>query len=80
MSTKNTSTTKPSQGVPPCTPEAHQRTGVRRTGVRIRAEDWQAGFQAGGAGMPANPVPAGIDGLAWISGWIEGAAKRRAAG
>ena len=41
------------------------------------AKAWQAGFDQGALGKPSKPVPAGLDGLSWISGWIEGDAKRQ---
>lgn len=50
--------------------------GWRRVAVWQKATDWQAGFDAGLAGQPASPVPTGLDGLSFISGWIEGDAKR----
>lgn len=53
--------------------------GWRRVSVWQKADDWQAGFDAALAGQPANPVPKGLDGLSWFSGWIEGDAKRKAA-
>lgn len=40
----------------------------------IDKTDWQKGFQAGQSGKPNQP-PAGVDRLAWISGYIEGKAK-----
>lgn len=51
--------------------------GWRRVSVWQKADDWQAGFDAGLAGTPSSPVPVGIDGLSWVSGWIEGDAKRQ---
>jgi hypothetical protein len=42
----------------------------------INATDWQAGFNAGKAGQP-NIAPANVDGLAWMSGYIEGKAAAR---
>lgn len=60
--------------------EAHrqrqQTEGKRQMMVYIRDESWQAGFEAGEAGTPSTPVPAGLDGLSWFSGWIEGEAER----
>jgi hypothetical protein len=42
----------------------------------ISTTDWEKGFQAGKAGQP-NIAPANVDGLAWMSGYIEGAAAAR---
>jgi len=42
----------------------------------ISTTDWEKGFQAGKAGQP-NIAPQGADGLAWMSGYIEGAAAAR---
>ena len=53
-----------------------QAAGKRQRMVWIHDESWQAGFKAGEAGTPSSPVPDGIDGLSWFSGWIEGEAKR----
>ena len=39
----------------------------------ISTTDWQAGFDAGQQGRPDTP-PRGVDGLAWVSGYIEGKA------
>jgi hypothetical protein len=39
----------------------------------ISTTDWEKGFQAGKAGQP-NIAPKGADGLAWMSGYIEGKA------
>jgi hypothetical protein len=39
----------------------------------INQTDWQAGFDAGQQARPDTP-PQGTDGLAWISGYIEGKA------
>jgi hypothetical protein len=41
------------------------------------AESWQAGYRAGHLGKPNDPPP-GMDGLSWISGFIEGQADRAA--
>ena len=57
--------------------ERQQAAGKRQRVVWIHEGDWQAGFDAGEAGKPASPVPQGIDGLSWVSGWIEGDAKRQ---
>jgi hypothetical protein len=39
----------------------------------INQTDWQSGFNAGQQGRPDTP-PRGVDGLAWVSGYIEGKA------
>ncbi|MGO8692858.1 MAG: hypothetical protein ACLQMF_04205 [Rectinemataceae bacterium] len=44
--------------------------------VTVEAEAWQAGYEAGMAGHPDYPPPAGIDRLSWFSGYIEGKAHR----
>ena len=41
----------------------------------ISTQDWQSGYEAGQQGRPNQP-PQGVDGLAWISGYIEGKANR----
>ena len=55
--------------------------GVSNVAASIRqaASDAIPAIQkaAGEAGKPASPVPQGIDGLSWVSGWIEGDAKRQ---
>ncbi len=51
--------------------------GFKRTTVWIHEGAWQAGYDAGFAGKPSTPVPAGLDGLSWFSGYIEGDAKRQ---
>lgn len=53
-----------------------QAAGKRQRMVWIHDASWQAGFKAGETSTPASPVPEGIDGLSWFSGWIEGEAKR----
>lgn len=60
--------------------ERQRAAGKKQVTVWITEADWQAGFDAGAAGRPANPVPQGLDGLSWISGWIEGDAKRQQGG
>lgn len=57
--------------------QRQRAAGKRQRVVWIKESDWQAGFAAGEAGQPASPVPPGIDGLSWVSGWIEGDAKRQ---
>lgn len=57
--------------------QRQQAGGMRQRMVWIHEESWQAGFDAGLAGTPSSPVPPGIDGLSWFSGWIEGEAKRK---
>jgi hypothetical protein len=42
------------------------------------AKSWEAGYKAGHAGKPTDAPPPGVDGLAWISGVIEGQADRQA--
>lgn len=59
--------------------ERQQAAGKRQRVVWIHENDWQAGFAAGEAGTPAAPVPQGVDGLSWFSGWVEGEAKRKGA-
>jgi len=44
--------------------------------VRQDPASWALGFQAGLAGRSSQEPPAVPDGLAWISGYIEGQAKR----
>lgn len=56
--------------------ERQKAAGKRQRLVWIHDESWQAGFDAGVAGTPSTPIPVGIDGLSWFSGWIEGEAKR----
>lgn len=53
--------------------------GYKRISVWIHEGAWQAGYDAGLAGIPSTPSPAGLDGLSWISGYIEGQAKRQQA-
>jgi len=44
--------------------------------VTLQPEDWRAGYDAGVSGV--RPAPGSIrDELAWYSGYIEGAARRR---
>ena len=45
-------------------------SGPKHQVVWIHDESWKAGFKAGEAGTPSSPVPEGIDGLSWFSGWI----------
>ncbi len=55
---------------------ARQRaTGKKERIVWVHEADWQAGFDAGLAGKPSFPVPAGWDELSWLSGYIEGKQK-----
>ena len=42
------------------------------------AKSWEAGYKAGYSGKPSDTPPSGVDGLAWISGAIEGQADRAA--
>lgn len=56
--------------------ERQREAGKRQVMVWIDQESWQAGFDAGAVGRSSSPVPAGVDGLSWFSGWIEGDAKR----
>lgn len=51
--------------------------GYKRTTVWIHQGAWQAGYDAGLAGIPSTPSPPDLDGLSWISGYIEGQAKRQ---
>lgn len=44
--------------------------------VRLDSKAWEAGFRAGEKGLASTP-PQGLDGLSWISGYIEGKAKRQ---
>lgn len=44
--------------------------------VDLDSRSWQAGYDAGFQGLPGWPVPAGLDGLSWSSGYIEGEADR----
>lgn len=52
--------------------------GYRRATVWMHEASWKAGFEAGMAGNPPMPVPDGIDGLSWFSGYVEGDAGRLA--
>jgi hypothetical protein len=54
-----------------------QAAGYKRTTVWIHQGAWQAGYDAGLAGAPSTPSPPDLDGLSWISGYIEGQAKRQ---
>lgn len=46
--------------------------GFRRATVWLHEASWEAGRLAGMEGKPSMPVPAGMDGLSWISGYIQG--------
>jgi hypothetical protein len=46
--------------------------------VVIDGESWSAGYKAGHQGAQSRPIPPGLDGLSWISGFIEGQADRAA--
>lgn len=48
--------------------------------VRIDPSAWQAGFEAGEAGRPMAPCLQNLDRFSYISGWIEGDAKRQGFG
>lgn len=51
--------------------------GAKGGRPRIKQDptSWQSGYDAGAAGAP-NCAPIGVDGLAWYSGYIEGAGKK----
>ena len=51
-----------------------QAAGMSQRLVWVEDKAWQAGFDAGLAKQP-NACPDGLDGLSWISGYIEGKAK-----
>lgn len=48
----------------------------KQPAVKIDEKAFQAGFAAGRQGLPSWPPPAGLDGLSWISGYIDGKADR----
>jgi hypothetical protein len=39
--------------------------------VTQNQKDWQAGYDAGKTGKPGH-APKGVDGLSWMSGYVEG--------
>jgi hypothetical protein len=43
--------------------------------VSLERKDWKAGYEAGKAGKPGH-ASKGVDGLSWLSGYIEGKSKR----
>lgn len=53
-----------------------EEQGFKRATVWIREADWQAGYNAGLTGGPLQE-PAGIDGLSYASGFVEGKARRQ---
>ncbi len=46
-------------------------------GPRIDSDAWRAGFEAGETGRAMTPCPASLDAFSYLSGWIEGDAKRQ---
>lgn len=46
-------------------------------GPRIDSDAWRAGFEAGETGRAITPCPASLDAFSYLSGWIEGDAKRQ---
>jgi len=45
-------------------------------GVRYDPESYRAGYLAGLSGRPSEPPRTIVDSLAWLSGYIEGKARR----
>ncbi len=44
--------------------------------IQLDTRSWAAGCRAGLAGTDLFVVPAGVDGLSWRSGYVEGKAAR----
>lgn len=51
--------------------------GLKERMVWIDPDHWAAGFAAGEKGRPGTPVPNGMNAMSYLSGWIEGDAKRQ---
>jgi hypothetical protein len=59
-------------GVHAYTRTHEEGTTVNKPVIRQKSAAWTAGYKAVFAGKPKYPVPAGMDELSYVSGWIEG--------